>query len=73
MTLRRVVETASSLLACVAAAAVVLWFYDWVSRWYVVVGVLVFVVLGVIAVEQTAGHAPSPVPEPDGEHAAVLD
>ena len=72
MMLRRVVETASSLLACVAAAAVVLWFYDWVSRWYVVVGVLVFVVLGVIAVEQTAGRAPYPVPD-DGDRAAALD
>ena len=45
-TARRVADAFFALLTWVAAAAAVMWFYDWVSRWYVVVGVLLMIVAG---------------------------
>lgn len=49
---RRVLDGLFGLVTWVAAAAVVLWFYDWVNRWYVVVGVLLALVVGAIVVER---------------------
>jgi len=43
---RRLVDGFLTLLTWVAAAAAVMWFYDWVSRWYIVVGVLLVIVAG---------------------------
>lgn len=43
---RRLADAFVALLTWVAAAAAVMWFYDWVSRWYVVVGVLLVIVTG---------------------------
>jgi hypothetical protein len=45
-TARRIADAFIALLTWVAAAAAVMWFYDWVSRWYVVVGVLLLIVAG---------------------------
>jgi ABC-type bacteriocin/lantibiotic exporter with double-glycine peptidase domain len=45
-TVRRVADAIFALLTWVAAAAAVMWFYDWVSRWYVVVAVLLVIVAG---------------------------
>ncbi|HEX7105973.1 MAG TPA: hypothetical protein VF218_08415 [Acidothermaceae bacterium] len=46
ITVRRVADAIFALLTWVAAAAAVMWFYDWVSRWYVVVAVLLVIVAG---------------------------
>jgi hypothetical protein len=35
-----------ALITWTAAAVAVMWFYDWVSRWYVVVAVLLAIVAG---------------------------
>ena len=43
---RRLADALVSLATWVAAAAAVMWFYDWVSRWYVVVAVLLVIVAG---------------------------
>lgn len=43
---RRLVDAVVSLVTWVAAAGAVMWFYDWISRWYVVVGVLLVIVAG---------------------------
>lgn len=43
---RRVADACFALVTWVAAAAAVMWFYDWVSRWYVVVAVLLVIVAG---------------------------
>lgn len=45
-TVRRVADAFVALLTWIAAAGAVMWFYDWVSRWYVVVGVLLVIVAG---------------------------
>ena len=45
-TVRRAADAIFALLTWVAAAAAVMWFYDWVSRWYVVVAVLLVIVAG---------------------------
>jgi hypothetical protein len=45
-TVRRLADALFALVTWVAAAAAVMWFYDWVSRWYVVVGVLLVIVAG---------------------------
>lgn len=54
--LRRVLNAAVALVTWGAAAAGVLWFYDWVNRWYVVVGVVLAIVAGAIVVERLTGH-----------------
>jgi hypothetical protein len=43
---RRLVDGFVALLTWVVAAGAVMWFYDWVSRWYVVVAVLLVIVAG---------------------------
>ncbi len=43
---RRLVDGFFALLTWAAAAAAVMWFYDWVGRWYIVVGVLLVIVAG---------------------------
>lgn len=43
---RRLADAFIALLTWVAAAGAVMWFYDWVSRWYIVVGVLLVIVAG---------------------------
>ena len=43
---RRLADALISLVTWVAAAVAVMWFYDWVSRWYVVVAVLLVIVAG---------------------------
>ncbi len=48
--LRRFVDAVVALVTWAAAAAAVLWFYDWLSRWYVVVGVL----LGIVGIAVAA-------------------
>lgn len=48
---RRLVHGLLALATWVAAVAAVMWFYDWVSRWYVVVAVLLLVVTGAVFVE----------------------
>jgi hypothetical protein len=44
--MRRVADACFAFGTWVAAAAAVMWFYDWVSRWYIVVGVLLVIVAG---------------------------
>ena len=41
---RRLADALIELVTWTAAAAAVQWFYDWVSRWYVVVAVLLVIV-----------------------------
>jgi len=43
---RRIADAFFALLTWTAAAVAVMWFYDWVSRWYVVVAVLLVIVAG---------------------------
>jgi len=43
---RRIADAFFALLTWTAAAVAVMWFYDWVSRWYVVVAVLLAIVAG---------------------------
>jgi hypothetical protein len=43
---RRAADACFAFASWVAAAAAVMWFYDWVSRWYIVVGVLLVIVAG---------------------------
>jgi ABC-type bacteriocin/lantibiotic exporter with double-glycine peptidase domain len=54
---RRLVQAVLALATWVAAAAGVMWFYDWVARWYVVVAVLLFVVTGAVLIEATRPRA----------------
>ena len=48
---RRLVQALLALATWLVAVAGVMWFYDWVNRWYVVVAVLLFVVTGAVVVE----------------------
>jgi hypothetical protein len=48
---RRLIRGLLALATWVAAVAAVMWFYDWVARWYVVVAVLLLVVTGAVFVE----------------------
>jgi hypothetical protein len=48
---RRVVDALFAGLTWVAAAGLILWFYDWINRWYVVVGVVLVLALAANAVE----------------------
>jgi len=43
---RRAADASFAFATWVAAAAAVMWFYDWVSRWYIVVAVLLVIVAG---------------------------
>ncbi len=43
---RRLADAFVAMVTWVAAAAAVMWFYDWASRWYVVVSVLLVIVAG---------------------------
>lgn len=54
--LRRIADALVSLMTWAAAAGAVLWFYDWVNRWYVVVGVLLVLVGGAIVVDRLRDH-----------------
>jgi hypothetical protein len=51
---RRVVDAVFAGLTWVAAAGLILWFYDWINRWYVVVGAVVVLALAAMAVEKLA-------------------
>lgn len=51
---RRVLDLLFGLATWVAAGLVVLWFYSWMNRWYVVVGVVLALVVGGIVVERLA-------------------
>ena len=58
---RRVVDALFAGLTWVAAAGLILWFYDWVNRWYVVVGAVVALALAAMAVEsRTRQHRLAP-------------
>lgn len=54
--LRRLLDALVSVVTWGAAVAAVLWFYDWVNRWYVVVGVLLAIVAGAIIADRITGH-----------------
>jgi hypothetical protein len=53
---RRLLDALVSLVTWGAAVGAVLWFYDWVNRWYIVVGVLLAIVAGAIITERITGH-----------------
>ena len=55
---RRLVQALLALATWLVAVAGVMWFYDWVSRWYVVVAVLLFVVTGAVVVEAVSRREP---------------
>ena len=55
---RRLVQALLALATWLVAVAGVMWFYDWVSRWYVVVAVLLFVVTGAVVVEAVSRRQP---------------
>jgi len=67
-TVRRLVDGFLTLLTWVAAAAAVMWFYDWVSRWYVVVGVLLVIVAGAALGDRLKAERAAP----SGEVTALL-
>jgi hypothetical protein len=60
--LRRLADVVIALVTWTAAAAGVLWFYDWVDRWYVVAGVLVVTVGGAMVADHARGAKPVAVP-----------
>ena len=58
---RRVVDAMFAGLTWVAAAGVILWFYDWINRWYVVVGAVVTLAVAAMAAESlTRQHRLAP-------------
>jgi len=54
---RRAVDLAIAALTWCAAISAVMWFYDWVSRWYVVVGVLLALVATAMVGDRAKGEA----------------
>lgn len=58
---RRVGDALLAALTWVAAAGLILWFYDWINRWYVVVGAVLVLVVATTAVENlTRQHRSAP-------------
>jgi len=68
---RRLADALIALVTWTAAAVAVLWFYDWVSRWYVVVAVLL-VIVGTAMVTDKATLADKAQASPDAAEPAVL-
>ena len=78
LTARRLADALFSLVTWAAAIAVVMWCFAWVTRWYVVVGVLLVVVTGAVLADRAkaaaaleAGDAAVPAPR-DGEATDLL-
>lgn len=77
LTARRLADALVALVTWAAAIAVVMWCFAWVTRWYVVVAVLLTVVAGAVLVDRTRAAALEPgdaaVPAPrDGEATDLL-
>ena len=52
---RQLADAVVALVTWSATAFAVLWFYDWVSRWYVVVGVLLVIVAVAMVTDRVRG------------------
>jgi purine-cytosine permease-like protein len=61
---RRVVDALFAGLTWVAAAGSILWFYDWINRWYVVVGAVLALVVAITAVENLTRQRRAAASEP---------
>jgi hypothetical protein len=58
---RRVLDAFFAGLTWVAAAGLILWFYDWINRWYVVVGAVLLLAVAAMAAENvTRQHRIAP-------------
>ena len=68
---RRLADALVALVTWTAAAVGVLWFYDWVSRWYVVVAVLL-VIVGTAMVTDKATLADKAQASPGAAEPAAL-
>jgi hypothetical protein len=64
--MRRLADALIAVLTWSAAIAGLLWFYDWLGRWYIVVGVLLAIVAGAMVGDRAKARASA------GAAAAVL-